>query len=80
MNFDDVVNIFDVNLVTSHWGETAPAGDANHDGAVNIFDVNLISSNWSTGNSGAAAVPEPSGFVLSVLIGVALLGRAAKDS
>lgn len=48
VNMDGVVNIFDINLASSHWDETgAPGmvvGDANKDGIVNIFDINLISA------------------------------------
>ena len=44
MNLDGTVNIFDINLVSAHWGEAGPAGDANGDGVVNIFDINLISA------------------------------------
>jgi len=58
VNHDGVVNIFDINLVSSHWGEAGPLGDANDDHIVNIFDINLISANWSPspgGGSGLAA-------------------------
>jgi FG-GAP-like repeat/Dockerin type I domain len=47
LNGDGAVNIFDVNVVSAHWGEPGPAGDANGDGIVDIFDVNLISANWT---------------------------------
>lgn len=47
VNFDHVVDIFDVNLVSSNWGQAGPTADANRDGIVNIFDINLISSHWS---------------------------------
>jgi hypothetical protein len=47
VNNDGFVDIFDVNLVSAHWGETGPVGDANNDMTVDIFDVNLISANWS---------------------------------
>ncbi len=57
VNLDGAVDIFDINLVSAHWGETGALGNANHDGVVDIFDVNWISSNW-TGGAGTA-VPEP---------------------
>jgi PEP-CTERM motif/Dockerin type I domain len=66
VNFDGVVNIFDINLVSANWNGPGPAGDANFDGIVNIFDINLISANWGAGSS-ALAVPEPSSFVLLML-------------
>ncbi len=77
-NFDGkVVDIFDINMISSNWsggaivGNLTP-GDVNGDGAVDIFDVNLVSSNWAATGGGAgvgaaAAVPEPSGVVLAVL-------------
>ena len=73
LNMDGIVNIFDINLVSSNWGGPGPAGDANKDGTVNIFDINLISANWT---SGAAPVPEPTSIVPSTigLLGVAALG------
>jgi hypothetical protein len=72
VNFDGVVNIFDVNLVSAHWGEAGPAGDANEDGVVDIFDVNLISANWTA--IGVTAVPEPSTLVLAALALGGLVG------
>ncbi len=65
-NGDGVVDVFDVNLVSSHWGETGPLGDVNGDLMVDIFDINMISANW-TSTGGAAAVPEPKALVLAVL-------------
>ena len=69
VNFDGVVNIFDINLISSHWNEAGPTADANHDGIVNIFDINLVSSNWTAG--GTTAVPEPSTFALLAIAGIA---------
>ncbi len=72
VNFDGVVDIFDVNLVSSHWNEAGPMGDANHDGSVDIFDINLISSNWNP-LGGVSVVPEPGSVVLAVVACGALL-------
>lgn len=73
VNRDGVVNIFDVNLVSSRWGELGPTGDANGDMAVNIFDINLISSNWTP--TGSSAVPEPATWGLALFAAIALLPR-----
>jgi hypothetical protein len=76
VNFDGVVDIFDVNVVSDHWGEHGPAGDANHDGVADIFDVNLISAHWTMlgGGNGTSAVPEPPSQVLCLVFVVGLLG------
>jgi Dockerin type I domain len=76
VNFDGVVSIFDINLVSSNWNMAGPVADANGDHTVNIFDVNLISSHWGDsiyGGSGAMTVPEPSGIVLAALAGVGMI-------
>jgi hypothetical protein len=74
VNYDNIVNIFDINLVSAKWNTAGPPGDANHDGIVNIFDINLISANWNAmGGAGAAtAVPEPSSAGLALLAVVSL--------
>jgi PEP-CTERM motif len=72
-NYDGLVNIFDINLVSAHWAETGPAGDVNGDAIVNIFDINLISANWTpTGGGSATAVPEPATLIMALcgLVGV----------
>ena len=71
INLDGAVNIFDINLVSSRWGEAGPQGDANGDGVVNIFDINLISSNWGAG--GVTAVPEPAAWLLTLLAALGLV-------
>ena len=60
-NADGIVNIFDINLVSSHWSTSDLLGDINFDGTVNIFDINLISSNWGNvlAGGGTTAVTEP---------------------
>jgi len=79
VNFDKVVNIFDINLVSSKWNTAGPSGDANHDGIVNIFDINLISSNWGAMGGSATAVPEPSS-ILTALIAMGCLATFRRRS
>jgi Calcineurin-like phosphoesterase/PEP-CTERM motif len=74
VNFDGVVNIFDINFISAHWGQTGAEGDANGDGIVDIFDVNLVSANW-TPAGGATAVPEPSSLALLLSAGLCGLCR-----
>lgn len=77
VNFDGTVNIFDINLVSSHWNTAGPYGDANADGEVNIFDINLISAHWGeTITVGGTLAPEP-GSLAMVLLGAALLAVAS---
>ena len=79
VNFDDVVNIFDINVVSSSWGTVGPTGDANFDGIVNIFDINLVSANWTA--SAGAAVPEPATLTLlgTATIAIVLLHRSKQS-
>jgi Concanavalin A-like lectin/glucanases superfamily len=73
VNRDGVVNIYDINLVSSHWGESGPAGDANGDMIVNIFDINLISSNWTPTGGSATPVPEPASWLMVLSAAAACL-------
>lgn len=70
LNEDGRVDIFDVAIVSNHWGESGPDGDANEDGVVDIFDVALISNHWNPGS--ATPTPEPSTAALAFLCGAAL--------
>jgi hypothetical protein len=83
VNHDGLVDIFDVNVVSDHWGDSgAPGipGDANRDGVVDIFDVNLISDHWSPAGA-QAAVAEPNACILLALaLAAASATRAARDS
>ncbi len=72
VNGDHVVDIFDINFVSAHWGQSGPDGDANGDMSVDIFDINLISANW-TGSGGSSAVPEPSTLALAAAAGLCAL-------
>jgi hypothetical protein len=77
-NADGVVDIFDINLVSSNWGTAGPTGDVNSDGVVDIFDINLISSHWGAMAGGATVVAEPSTLILAaaaVAVAIAARGR-----
>lgn len=78
-NADKIVNIFDINLISSNWNTAGPNGDVNYDGIVNIFDINYVSSHWANTLSGGAAtaVPEPSSWVLLSLGSLAARVRCA---
>ncbi len=71
VNFDGVIDIFDINLVSTHWDEAGPVGDGNHDGSVDIFDINLISASWGklpgggSGGGGGASTDVPTPAALS---------------
>ena len=81
INFDGLVNVFDMNVISAKWGPAGPSGDANYDGIVNVFDLALVSTNWTIGSSAgnaeasfasASGVPEPATAILLV-VGGALL-------
>ena len=55
VNQDDIVDIFDINLVSSEWGTLGPLGILNGDEIVDIFDINAIRSNWGKMGGGAGA-------------------------
>lgn len=77
LNADGSVNSADLDLVRGNWGQiVAPnsSGDATGDGFVNSADLDVVRANW--GATAAAAVPEPSFFILlAVLAGYGLLAR-----
>ena len=80
VNNDGFVDIFDVNVVSAHWGEAGPAGDANGDMMVDIFDINLISANWTPEDGSALAVPEPAAVLLGVLGSLTLAVVACRQA
>jgi len=79
-NFDGIVNGQDISLAAGHWLETGAdiPGDVNGDGIVNGQDMTLMAGHWLDGSGGggaAAAVPEPSSWVLAAVGAFALLRR-----
>ena len=46
MNEDDHINIFDLVLIASHYGEHSPIGDVNGDGVVDVYDLSLAAGNF----------------------------------
>lgn len=46
INGDDVINIFDMAFIGSHYGDNDPQIDINGDGIVSIFDLVLAASNY----------------------------------
>ncbi|MFB0523499.1 MAG: dockerin type I domain-containing protein, partial [Candidatus Bathyarchaeia archaeon] len=54
VNWDGIVDIFDIGYISAHWYPGPPVGplgydlsaDVNGDGAVDIFDIGIVSSNW----------------------------------
>lgn len=66
VNTDGVINILDLTLVASHFGETptadqSPNPDVNGDGTVNILDLTLVASHFGK------TVPPPIMFVRTPL-------------
>jgi hypothetical protein len=48
INADRKVNISDLSILASHWGQTATSaqGDLNGDGKVNVSDLSILANNW----------------------------------
>ena len=63
VNHDGKVDLTDLSLVRTHFGQTTSEGDANGDGKVDLTDLNLVRSNF-----GAQEPPGPQ-----------LLGDANRD-
>lgn len=51
-NFDGLVNVYDLILVSTYWRKTVPygmLGDLNGDAAVNVYDLAILSKGWFRG-------------------------------
>ncbi|MDM8521241.1 dockerin type I domain-containing protein [Anaerolineales bacterium HSG6] len=53
VNNDGTVDIFDLSIISNHYGTSNPIGDVNEDGKVDIFDIAIASSNYQ----GAGPLP-----------------------
>ena len=63
VNQDGVVNILDLVLIATRFGQSGPnAADVNGDGAVNIQDLVLVAS--ALGNTAAAPALHPQGLTM----------------
>ncbi|MFI5240119.1 MAG: dockerin type I domain-containing protein [Candidatus Saccharimonadia bacterium] len=59
-NCDGVVNIIDLSILASNWGNTTATwnmGDFNGDGIVNILDLSILAANWNQTSTSTYAVP-----------------------
>ena len=81
-NLDGKVDVNDLTIVLTHFGQTAgmswATGDFNDDGRVDVNDLTILLTDFgqSLGSSGAgmATVPEPSTLVLVTIGIIGLLG------
>jgi uncharacterized protein (DUF2141 family) len=66
-NADNKVDLTDFGILKENFGTgtTLAQGDANGDAKIDLTDFGILKDNF--GKSGAAAVPEPSAFVLAGL-------------
>lgn len=80
-NTDGRVDISDFGILKDHFGSgtTLAEGDANGDAKVDISDFGILKENF--GKSGAAAVPEPATWLLSLfgLLAYALVRAGPAD-
>lgn len=53
INVDGQVNITDLSILASHWGQSGgySQGDLNGDGVIDILDLSILASNWGTTNN-----------------------------
>jgi chitinase len=47
LNLDNSINVFDLSILLSDWGQAGTVADINHDNTVNIFDLSILISNWN---------------------------------
>ena len=80
LNGDGFVGSGDLDIVRAAWGQSVTpgclsCGDPSGDGSVGSADLDIVRANW--GNTAAAAVPEPSAVILTLLClaGLALVRR-----
>jgi uncharacterized protein (DUF2141 family) len=79
VNCDGKVDVNDLTIVLSHFGQTAgmtwTTGDLNGDGRVDVNDLTIVLSNFGkSSGAGIGAVPEPSCLLL---LGVGAAGLFA---
>ena len=82
-NLDGLVDGADYTIWADHFfqtGQTRVSGDFTHDGKVDGADYTVWADHFAPGSPGfaAAAVPEPSAFVLAGVGAVALLVGVAR--
>lgn len=79
VNGDGTVNLADFNILKSNFGlsgQSRAMGDLNGDTNVDLQDFNILKGNFGAG--GAAAVPEPAGWLLAALGMAALAVRRVR--
>jgi hypothetical protein len=47
INGDGRVNVFDLSILNSKWGQNYPSADLNKDGVVGVADLSILLSNWN---------------------------------
>ena len=81
---DGEVGFADFLTMSANFGqevETYPEGDIDCDGTVGFPDFLTLSANFgSTGGAAAAAVPEPSTWLLALLSGMTILQLRKKST
>ena len=78
-NFDGIIDVGDLGLLSAGWGSGAAwgAGDFNGDGTVDVGDLAILSANWGASYPGGAGMSSDTGNIplpSALSAGVALLG------
>lgn len=45
-NNDSIINLSDLSILATYWGQNSSVADANNDGVVNISDLSILASYW----------------------------------
>jgi len=75
-NFDGKVNKADAAILGQCWGRTGATwimGDFNRDGRVGAADAAILTANWGYDASETTGVPEPTLYILYILLAGATL-------
>ncbi len=76
-NEDGSVDVTDLGILATNYGATSGMnwgeGDFTGDGAVDVSDLGILATNYGTSIESAAAVPEPSAFMMLLSIVLSLI-------
>jgi len=74
-NLDEIVDCTDLGILATNYGSVGglKQGDANGDGVIDVSDLGILATNYQ-GVALSELIPEPSGGILLITMGLVLLG------